>query len=216
MLMSHASGIAALTAVVLLLAGCAPVAEVAAPTPSATSTPTPTPTPTPEAPTPATVVLSVDEISVLDTTGEMLSSASYTDPDAVLALLSSVEGFTPEPVDNRKFGMSWKWPDVALTSNYWAFVDVTGSEIGGLPAQTAQGIHVGSTRAELDALDPHDWNRDADGDGVSDQYCLEVRAEPGQVSLVDPASGGITCVGVTLEGDVVIRIGSMSNDWFDI
>lgn len=211
MTLSRAS--VAVLAGVLLLSGCASGAEVAESTPTPTAT---TATPTPTAPTPALVVLSVDEISVLDSTGAPLTAAPYSDPDAVLALLGSLEGSTPDPVDNQKFGMRWEWPDLRLTANYWAFVQVTGAQIAGLPVQTSQGIHVGSTREELAALDPHDWNSDADGDGVSDYYCLEARPEPGQVSLTDPAVEGITCVGVTLVGDSVVTISSMSTDWFDV
>ena len=162
------------------------------------------------------VVLSVDQISVVDGTGATLAAAPYTDPDAVLALLSSVEGSTPEPVDNQKFGVRWEWPELRLTSNHWAFVQITGAQIAGLSAQTSQGIHVGSTRGELEALDPHDWAFDDDGDGVSDRFCLEARHEPGQVSLTDPNVEGITCVGVTLAGDTVVAISSMSTDWFDV
>lgn len=208
--MSLARCIAAIVAV-LVLSGCSAVDEVVAPSPSATTTPTPTQ----QAPTPAEVVLSVDQISVLDSTGATLTAARYADPEAVLALLSSVEGSTPDPVDNKKFGVRWEWPDVALTSSYWAFVGVTGAQIGGLPVQTTQGIHVGSTRADLEALDAHDWGKDLDGDGKSDYYCLDVRPEPGKQSLVDPTMEGITCVGVTLAGDTVTSISSMSNDWFD-
>jgi hypothetical protein len=199
----------------LLLAGCTPTAEVAS-SPSATPEPTvtaPEPTPTPEVVEPASVVVSLDTLSIRDAAGVELDSASFTDTEGVLALLSELLGSTPVPVDHRQHGMSYDWSGVSFIEQYGAgVIEMTAPELGGLTTSTSQGIHIGSSRAEVEALVP--WGEfDLDGDGVSDWFYLEPREVPGTMSLDSPGQVGTAFIKVRLTGDVVTSLSSPANNF---
>ncbi len=201
-----------------MLAGCA-TAE--SPTPSATaiasSTPTPTPTPTVEAPRATSAVLSLDSLVILDQNSAELRSASFEDPDAVLALVSELMGSTPEPVDNRKFGINYDWSTLTINVNFGTVsIRLMSADIAGLPVSTSDGIRVGSTRAEVLALPHVDTMYDGDGDGKPDSLGIEPRTVPGTNSLTNPGQEGTDYIQVFFSGDTVTGLFSPAGDWRDI
>ncbi len=203
-------------ALVLTLAGCA-TAESPTPSPTAISTITPTPTPTVEAPRATSAVLSLDGLVILDQNSAELSSASFADPDSTLALVSELMGSTPEPVDNRKFGMYYEWPDVAVIVNFGTTaIFIKSATLGGLPVATTEGIHVGSTRADVMALTYVDSPYDGDGDGKPDSLGIEPRTVPGTNSLTVPGQEGTDYIRVDFIGDAVTALYSPAGDWRDI
>ncbi|NYF11581.1 hypothetical protein HDC94_002737 [Leifsonia sp. AK011] len=206
----------AAVAVVLLLAGCGPTAPQATPTP----TPTPTistPSPTPEAPAPAALVLSLDALTLQDQNGAALESAPLADPDAAITLVSSLTGMTPDPEDNGKFGMSYEWPEIRLTVNFSVTsVRVMSATVAGLPVSTSQGIHVGSSRSDVVALDPFVQQYDGDADGLPDIYGLEPVSVPEHESLSNPGNPGTDYIAVFMSGDTVASLGAPGGDYRDI
>lgn len=205
-------------ALVLMLAGCAS-AESPTPSPTAiaTSTPTPTPTPTVEAPRATSAVLSLDGLVILDQNSAEFRSASFADPDAVVALVSELMGSTPEPVDNRKFGINYDWPTVRINVNFnTALISLESADLAGLPVATSEGIHVGSTRDEVLALTHVESTHDGDGDGKPDNLGIEPRTVPGTESLSYPGQEGTDFIRVYFSGDTVVEIVSPTGDWRDI
>ncbi|MDH6181749.1 hypothetical protein M2152_001931 [Microbacteriaceae bacterium SG_E_30_P1] len=200
----------AVAAAVLLLAGC--TATEATPTPStsatAQSTPSPTPMATPEAPTASAIVLSLAGLAVVDSAGEAIREAAFTDPDGVLSLLDELNDTEPGVTDFTPKGFtSYQWPDVAV--NVWAAdtsVVVTSATIAGLPVRTADGVHVGSTRADVTQLLVFDVGYDEDGDGTSDWFGLEP-------VTVDK---GTEYIGVGITGDTVTKLRAPDSDFRDI
>jgi len=203
-----------LAALILVLAGCAPgipTGPTAAPTPSVTDSPEPS--------EPSAVILSLDGITVQDQAGATLESSTFDDPDATLALLGSLLGSTPTPTEYPEFGSrTYEWPGVlfGVASEEFSWLRSEAAELGGLPLQTADGIHVGSTRAEVAALSPFDGQYDMDGDGTSDLFGLEHETVPGTQSLSFPGQPGTAYVEVQLEGDAVSVLRAPSNDYSDV
>jgi hypothetical protein len=201
-------------AIGLLLGGCAPTAQIVS---TSTAPATPTGAATPEVPKPASATLSLDGLSIRDQTGSELEAAKFADPDAMLALLGKVLRSTPDPVDNGKGGLMYQWPGVMFIKNFGTgSVRITGTDVGGLPLTTTQGIHVGSTRADVMALNPFDIAYDQNGDGVSDNFGIEQRQVPETQSLKFPGQTGTAFISVSLQSDVVVSIGSPSGDYLDI
>lgn len=203
-----------LAVLVLVLAGCAP----GTPTPP-TAAPEPTVTVTPEPSAPAAVVLSLDGITVQDAAGTTLQSSAFDDPDGTLELLSSLLGSTPTPTEYPEFGSTtWEWPGVLFgtTSDEFSWFRSEAADLGGVTLQTTDGIHLGSTRAEVNALSPFDLEYDMDGDGTSDLLGLEHETVPGTMSLSFPGQPGTAFVEVQLLGDSVTVLRSPSNDYSDV
>ena len=203
-------------ALAALLAGCATGAPSAQPTPSPTVNDTPTPTPEPEK-----LVLGVSEVSVVDSAGTVTASAPYTEPDTMVAFLTTTLGSDPTFTDTsgQKGGArTWEWPGVrASTSWQWIIVSVTLPEAAGLIVQTTSGIHVGSTRDEVAAapgLVGLDY--DGDGDGLPDRAGIEAQPSPGHELLSRPGEEGVDFVGVGFAGDVVVSIWAFGSDWMDL
>ncbi len=205
-------------ALVLMLAGCATAeSPTPAPTAIASSTPTPTPTPTVEAPRATSAVLSLDGLVILDQNSAELRSASFADPDSTLALVSELMGSTPEPVDNRKFGINYDWSTLRINVNFGtASIRLLSADIAGLPVSTSEGIHVGSTRDDVLALTHVDTTYDGDGDGKPDSMGIEPRPAPGTESLAHPGQEGTDFIVVSFTGDTVTGISSPGSDWSDI
>lgn len=205
--------------VLVALAACAPLAPEAAPSPTATSaSPTPTPTPTP---VPAALVLSPSGIAVVDSAGATTSSALFTEPDAVVSLLTATIGAEPTITDTsgQKGGSkNWDWPGIrAQTSWQWIIVTATAPEVAGLAVQTVSGIHVGSTRAEIAAAPGVvGLDYDGDGDGLPDRAGVEAQPSPGHESLSRPGEEGVDFVGVQFQGDVVVSMWAFGTDWMDL
>ena len=203
-----------LAALVLVLAGCAPGTPT---TPSAEPSPTETVTPAPAEP--SALVLSLDGLEVQDDTGATLQSATFDDPDATLALLGDVLGSTPTPTEYPEFGSkTYEWPGVlfGVASEDFSWFRSEAADLGGLTLQTTDGIHLGSTRAEVTALSPFDLQYDMDGDGTSDLLGLEQQTVPGTQSLSFPGQPGTAFVEVQLVGDTVTVLRAPSNDYSDV
>ena len=208
--------LAVLVAAGLLLAGCADGPEPT-PTPTPVASESPSPTPTAEESTASAIVVSLDSITVRDQNGVELRSATFDGPDATLALVSDLLGSTPEPVDNRQFGMFYEWPEITVVVNFGtSSVTVSSPTVAGLPISTGQGIHVGSSRAEVEALAPFTGTYDGDGDGLPDILGLEQVAVPEFDSLTYPGQPGTAYIRVTVNGQEVTSIGGPSGDYLDI
>jgi hypothetical protein len=200
--------------IALALSACGPGTIAVPPT-----EPTTAETATPEAPTPSAVIVSLDGLSIVDADGNALQTTTFTDPDPVLALLSDLLGSTPTPTENADYGTKvWQWPDIQFgtTGPDYSWVFIQTDELGGLPLQTAQGIHVGSTRDDVDALDPYDSYYDEDGDGASDVLGIEQVPAPDYDSLALPGQPGTDYIEVDLDGDTVTALHSPSNDYSDV
>jgi hypothetical protein len=168
-------------------------------------------------PTPTALVLSLDALTVRDQDGAALESAPLADPDAAIALVSSLTGVTPEPEDQGKFGMSYEWPEITLNVNFSATsVRVMSATVAGLPVSTSQGIHVGSSRSDVIALDPFVEEYDGDGDGLPDLYGLEPVSVPEHESLSHPGNPGTDYITVFMSGDTVVSLGAPGGDYRDI
>lgn len=206
----------AILAAGLLLTGCVPAPQ---PAPSATPvvTENPTPTPTPEASVASSVVVSLDRLVVLDQYGVEFGSTAFAEGDATLAFVSDLMGSVPEPIDNRKFGMSYEWPGIRVVLNFTsATVSVSAATVAGLPIATTGGIHVGSTRAEVIALGAVEESYDGDGDGLPDTLGVEATPVPGTESLGNPGQTGTAYIRVRFTGDTVSGFGGPSGDYLEI
>lgn len=200
----------AIAALTLVLAGCAPTtpAPTAAPEPESTSTPEPTET--------AALVLGLDDVSAIEESGGT-TTAALDDPTAVLDLIGGALGATPTP-DSTAFGDNYVWPDgVTVTvRGPFSFVRFDVAEAEGYELRTAQGIAVGSSRADVDALGPFSEDYDGDGDGNPDIVGLEQREEPGTDSLSSPGEVGTSYIAVIFAGDTVTALRSPAGDWRDV
>lgn len=207
----------AATVLALALAACAPTGGGTTTDP--VPVPTPTVTVTPADPVPTAVILSLTGIDVVDENGATLEAATFDNPDAGLALLSELLGSTPEPSVNPDYGTSvWTWGGIQFGSNgdSFSWLRSEQAELGGLPLQTAGGIHVGSSRADVEALSPFDMQYDQDGDGTSDVLGLDPEAVPGSESLTFPGHTGTAFVEADLEGNTVAVLRSPADDFSDV
>ena len=199
----------------LLLAGCSTDTPVptSSETPGTTSaTPTAAPVPVEQ---PALVV-DVSGLTLIDSSGAS-ASASWSDGDAVIDLIVQAVGPAPTPESTPK-GDIYKWPEGISVFRLGSSVSAsfTVPEVNGYEVRTADGITVGSTRAEVAALDFYSIDYDGDGDGLPDSVGLGPVEEPGTVSLVNPGAVGTSYVQVTFSGDVVARLGAPAGDWRDL
>lgn len=210
----------ALAGAALLLAGCASARPAAEPTSEPSSAPSsPTPTPTVE----SRIVVSLDGIAVTDETGT--HDAAFDDADAVLDLLEDTTGELPQPEKVETFPgydfsfVNYKWDGLwVLTDTEHersASVAITGASVGGVAITTADGLSVGSTRAEL--LDAGAWALDDTEDPATTEFLgLGGREAPGTESLSRPGSPGIIYTLFWFDGDTVKQIQVPSNDYSDI
>jgi len=201
----------------LSLVGCAPGVPLSAPTtaaPSVSETPSPTPVPV----VATGLVVSLDQISVVNNDGSTGATAPFSSGSATLALLSGALGSTPSPVRNDAYGTtSYDWGTVSLLlSDYTggALVFISAPELAGLTLRTTQGIHVGSTVAEVQAVASPGTQYPASGAPVL--LGLEARAHPGTDSLNNPGHVGLDFIATDLEGGVVARLIVPSSDWQDV
>lgn len=200
---------------VLALAGCAPTAGPADPT----TAPKPTETSTPAAPQPAVVIVSLKDVTIQDDAGGTVQSVPFTDAAGMLALVSGLMGSTPTPTVNADYGTStWEWPGVQLGSPGpdYSWLRVSVANLGSLPLQTAGGIHVGSSLADVEAVGPFDDGYDGDGDGTSDVLGVDQVTNPEFDSLSNPGHPGTDFVALFMAGGAVTDIQSPSNDYSDV
>ncbi|WP_282848112.1 hypothetical protein [Microbacterium oxydans] len=210
----------ALAGAALLLAGCTSAPSAAEPTTvpsSAPSSPTPTPTVEPQ------IVVSLDGIAVTDETGTR--DAALDDTEAVLDLLEETTGELPEPEKVETFPgydfsfVNYIWDGLRVFTDTEhegpASVALTGPSVGGVPITTAEGLAVGSTRAEL--LDAGAWALDDSEDPATAEFLgLGGREAPGTESLSHPGSTGIVYTLFWFDGDTVKQIQVPSNDYSDL
>jgi hypothetical protein len=202
--------------IALALSACAP-GTVAVPPTEPTTAETETASPGPA--TPAAVIVSLEGLTLVDGDGNPLEQTQFTDPDPVLALLSELLGSTPVPTENPDYGTKvWQWPDIQFgtTGPDYSWVFIQTADLGGLPLQTIDGIHVGSNRDDVLALDPYDSGYDEDGDGQADLLGIEHVTNPDYESLSLPGNPGTDFIEVDLEGDTVTTLRSPSNDYSDV
>ncbi|WP_019179477.1 hypothetical protein [Microbacterium yannicii] len=209
-----------------LLTGCAGAAS-SDPT-STAAAPTIRPLPDP-APTPLDSDTSADELVVT------LDAIEYThdgrtdvftldQAESLVALIEELTGQPParEDIEDPRgngdlFGTSFTWADVTVASFDGGPTSVTflSPAVGDADVITAEGIKVGSTRAEVIAAGG--WGEgDSDGDGVVDTVNLGMRAVPGTDSLSRPGEVGAEFIGLSLTGDEVDRMWTPSNDFTDL
>ncbi|MGO4487858.1 hypothetical protein [Microbacterium sp. 2RAF4] len=212
----------ALAGAAFLLASCTSAPSAAEPTTvpsSAPATPTPTPTPTVE----PQIVVSLDSIAVTDETGTR--DAALDDTEAVLDLLEETTGELPEPEKVETFPgydfsfVNYIWDGLRVFTDTEhegpASVALTGPSLGGVPITTAEGLAVGSTRAEL--LDAGAWALDDTEDPATAEFLgLGGREAPGTESLSHPGSTGIVYTLFWFDGDTVKQIQVPSNDYSDL
>jgi len=202
---------------VLLVALSACAAPAAAPpTVPESSTQTPTPTETPLPTEQAALVLGVAGVTAIDATGAS-EIIPYTAADALIELISRTAGATPE-IESTPKGDVYRWSqDVSIfVLGTSATVRFGVADLNGTELRTADGIEVGSTRAEVDGLSPFLIDYDGDGDGLPDTLGLEPTPEPGTESLVVPGAVGTTYVVVIFSGDTVTGLAAPAGDWRDI
>lgn len=164
--LTHA--IAALGIVVLTLTGCSAVTDSdgkPAPTSSpATSAPTATATESSTPATPASIVLSVTSIQILDAAGAIMSTHDYFEPAAdVASELSEAFGREPtvEHYDGRAdapSGTAYDWDGFALRDGDWPTkapyypeftVYLTAATVGGVTISTTDGVSIGDSFSEV-------------------------------------------------------------------
>jgi hypothetical protein len=201
----------------LSLVGCSPGSPASAPStaaPSASVTASPSPVPA----VATGLVVSLDQISVINNDGSTGATASFSSGSATLALLSDALGSTPTAERNDTYGLtSYDWGALTLTvSDYTgaAFVSMTAAVLGGLTLRTPEGIHVGSTAVEFAAVASPGTQYPAAGAPVA--LGLEARPHPGTQSLAFPGRVGLDYIAVDLEGGLVARLRVPSGDWQDI
>lgn len=205
----------------LLLSGCAVGVPRALESPEPT---TPSPTASATSASAGEVVLALDSISYAhDGTTEVVS---LENGDEILDLLQRLTGVMPEGIDLEGPEPAYDW---AATSYDWGVLEIIVSnddrrvtnvsvrtpELDGVPIRTAEGLAVGSTRAELEAANAAGvW--DEDGDGIDDQLSAGARAVQGTESLADPGAVGAEYFVFVMGGDTVTEISFPGNDYSDI
>jgi hypothetical protein len=199
----------------LLLAGCSTGDPAAAPTETpAPSSATPTETPVPVEQ--SALVMDVSGLTLTDSSGAS-ASALWTEGDAVIDLIVQVVGAEPS-IESTPKGDFYEWPEGirAYRLGTSAGVTFTAPEVNGYELRTLDGITVGSTRAEVAALDTFAIDYDGDGDGLPDSVGLGAVEEPGTESPGNPGVVGTSYVKVNFTGDVVSGIAAPAGDWTDL
>jgi hypothetical protein len=199
----------------VLLSGCSPVSSLA--TGATPAPPSATPSPTPVVA--VALVLSLDDITVVNSDGSTADAAAFSDGAATVALLSRELGTPPTTTRNDDYGLTmydWKGVGATLTDHdAGATVGFTRSELNGLALRTSEGIHVGSSLSEVRAVASPDTEYEPENS--SDAYFgLEARPHPGTESLAVPGQVGKDYISVRLEHGIVVNIGTPGGDWQDL
>lgn len=167
---------------------------------------------------PSALVLSLSSLAVLDQDGMPLQEIPFTDPDGMIGYFTGLFGADPVITDLSPKGiMKYEWEGVRVSTRYsMANLSFSAPDIAGLPARTAEGVHVGSSRGDVLALPHYEGLYDADGNGSVDWFGLQPREAPGTESLTYPGQPGTEFVGIDLVGDTVSTISAPSNDFGDV
>jgi hypothetical protein len=219
--MRRLSAAAVIVMTALLLSGCLATGapdSTRAPSSQAAATPTPTPTPV----VAAGLVLSLDQIVVVNSDGSRGDSARLEDWSATLALLSTTLGRTPVPSEIDNYGFqSYDWGGISLTvqtaTSTSLGVTFKTPDIDGLALQTTEGIRVGSARAAVAIVASPGTEFEWDYQGTTDtRFGLQARPRPGNESLAFPDRVALDFVDIELSNGVVTSIGSPGGDWLDL
>lgn len=184
--------------------------------PSASPSPTPSPTATAE-PQQAAIVLTVDELQLVDETGATVSSASLDDGD-LIGFLGDALGSLPDPQKDDRYGfVFYDWGTVRLGTSEgvaggWVTVSAAGENE--LAFRTESGLTVGSTREE--ALAAGAVSDYVDPEGAYEVLRLDPREVPGTTSLERPGETGVEFVSLTIVDDQVAQISVPGNDYSDL
>jgi hypothetical protein len=210
----------------LLLTGCAGAASPdptsTPPTATGASTPEAAPSSTSAPASAAELIVTLDTIEYRENGGTEI--VALDQPGPLVALIEQLSGQPPaeeeieDPWGNGDvFGTSFRWADVTIASLDQGPVTVTflSPTVGDAEVKTAEGIGVGSTRAEV--LAAGGWGEwDGDGDGAAELINLGMRTVPETTSLSRPGEVGAEFIGLSLNGDIVERMWSPSNDFSDL
>ena len=155
-------------------------------------------------------------LTLTDSSGASVS-ASWNEGDAVIDLIVQAVGTEPS-LESTPKGDFYEWPEGirAYLLGSSAGVSFTVPEVNGYELRTLEGVTVGSTRAEVTALDFFGIDYDGDGDGLPDSVGLGAVEEPGTNSLSNPGAVGTSYVLVRFSGDVVSGLGAPAGDWRDL
>ncbi|WP_201276579.1 hypothetical protein [Marisediminicola senii] len=226
----------------LLLTGCttsgtkqltaAPTAPATAdPEPAVASTPAPTPTPEPTpvaepapAPTPQSapiVTITLDDLSYGDPGA--ITTVPFTQGNDLVVAIQSLTGSAPSVSDIEDpwgngdiWGTRYQWDGInvnVLDGN--ATLRISTATLGDSVILTAQGLAVGSTRADAVAAGAWD-DYDENDDQIADYLGIGSREIAGTESLGNPGAVGVEYLMLEMNGDVVSAIHAPANDFSDI
>ena len=202
--------------VATLLTGCAP--PVAGP--SSTTAPIAVESNTPEPEASGVLLLSAESVTYQH--GDDSDVYPLDDGEALLRLLEELAGRAPDvsPVEgpyDSVWGTGYEWPGltVSIPTEGSTRLTVDAPSVGDVRIETANGIAIGSSRADVVAAGAFDVF-DSDGDGVADQFGLDPVEAPGTESLATPGSAGIIYVLTLIERGTVVQFELPANDFTDI
>lgn len=204
--------VSAVAILTVIAAGCAPTAAPQPTSSSGSASPSSSPSETPET---ADARVTIDGLSIDE--GPLIA---YTDHDAVLAALGEVVGPVPEAQGPDAYGFtSYDW-DGAVRLNVPesgpAALWIGSDDTPGVVFTVADGIGIGSSRADALAAGAEELPMDDDGDGVNDYLAVGTREVPGTMSLVRPGEVGVQYVMLALDGDTVSKIFGLADDFSDL
>jgi hypothetical protein len=203
----------------VLLAGCASPSAIHDAGPSASVSASPEASNIAE-PVPATVVVSLDDVTLLNDDESVAGQAPFSDGAAILALLGTAFGSTPAGEIDEHFQLtSYRWNGVRLITHDWdgsGWMLIEVAEVSGVNLVTTDGIAIGDTRTAVEAVAGFDPQLDQDGDGKSDLLGLQPRPFPGAQSLYVIGEPGTEFVEIDFTGDLVTAIRTPSSDFHDV
>jgi hypothetical protein len=212
--MRRSPAVAALTLAMLALAACSGPAFAPPRSAPAASEPVPTSSATPE---PHAIVITLDELRLVDADDAALASVSLRDGD-VIGFLEEALGASPTVDTDETYGIDfYEWESVHLSpleGERGGWVTFIAAEQIGLTLRTKEGLTVGATRDEATAAGAETGYHDEES-GL-DILQLDTREEPGTESLERPGQTGVVYVALLVEDGVVSRIQAPGNDFSDL
>ena len=200
--------LAAAALVALALAGC----TAPAPDPTADAVATPT-----ADRAPAAIVMTLDELRLLDAGDAVLETVSVRDGD-VIGFFEDALGGPATVSTDEGYGFDFHdWTGIRvmpLTDGRGGWVTFTAAESSGLALRTEEGLTVGATRDQAIAAGAEEGYVDDESGYAVLQ--LDTREEPGTESLERPGETGVVYVAIIVENGVVSQIGVPGNDFSDI
>lgn len=205
--------VAALALAMFALAACSgPALAPATSTPAAVTTPTPSATPAPDA-----IVVTLDELRLVDADDTALATVSLRDGD-VIGFLEDALDSAPTVSTEATYGITlYDWDGIGvipLDGTRGGRVSFTAAESAGLTLRTQEGLTVGATRDEAIAAGAELGY--IDEETGYDILQLDTREEPGTESLERPGETGVVYVTIVVEEGIVTQIGAPGNDFSDL